>query len=310
MAQQDDGKFAKSLAIFLFLGIALAFTAYQTARGYESAIGTIPAAFLAILCAGTLGLLSVSLRSAVRNSKNTTGLWIGCLIVAGVSFAGNFNSFYTGFIKDELVKTELEAKRISLDEIYRTADVILTDKNFAAFERDIQSMKGQLRAQILNEGNPGLGPKAKEVISRISAALKDPLTVLAAANSSTTALTDLANRYDKQVDEKLSQIRLSRVENGEQRQSAKVANKALYDGAISKVDSSLTEIASKKTSQTQANAISAIEHAVQAYARIGATTKASLPPSIANGFSYNQKLTLVSDKAGSIDNPLTQHVIT
>ena len=93
MSESTDGQAVKSIATFLFLTIALLFTAYQSAIGYERAIGLIPAIFLAVLCAGILGLLSLSLRSRMREGRRTTGIWIGAIVVAAVSFAGNFNAF-------------------------------------------------------------------------------------------------------------------------------------------------------------------------------------------------------------------------
>jgi hypothetical protein len=60
MSVSNDGPIVKSIAVFVFLTIALLFTAYQCAIGYQQAIGRIPAVFLAILCAGILGLGTVN----------------------------------------------------------------------------------------------------------------------------------------------------------------------------------------------------------------------------------------------------------
>ena len=61
MQKEQDGAMLKAMLVLIFMVVALGFTAYQTAKGYESAIGTIPAWLLAFLCAGILGLLTLIL---------------------------------------------------------------------------------------------------------------------------------------------------------------------------------------------------------------------------------------------------------
>lgn len=300
MTDSTDSQAIKSIATFIFLTIALVFTGYQCAIGYERAIGLIPAIFLAVLCAGILGLLSLTLRSRMREGRRTTGIWIGAIIVAAVSFAGNFNAFYTGFIKSELIKKELEGKRNSLDGIQKAAESALADKRFSELERDVAFLKRELRSQILNEGNPGLGPEAKRVIARIESRIGDQLTPERAAGSTTEALTRLADRYDQRIDDKVSAKRIAMVENAEERQKARADNLRLYNDATRAVDGSLTNLASDKSRRSEEDAIAAIEKAVQAYSRIGAVTRASLPDSVS--FEYNRSMTLASDKAGSIDH--------
>ena len=300
MSDSTDEQTLKSIATFAFLTIALLFTAYQCAKGYASAIGPTPAIFLSVLCAGILGLLSVSLRARIREGRSTTGIWIGAIIVATVSFSGNFNAFYTGFIKTELIKKELESKRNSLDGIQKSAESALSDKRFSELERDVSFLQRELRSQILNEGNPGLGPEAKKVISRIEVRIGDQLTPERAAAGTTEALTRLADRYDQRINDKVSAKRIAIVENGEARQKARTDNLRLYTEATRVVDGALTLLASDKSPEVEKDAVAAIEKAVQAYSRIGSVTRASLPDSVP--FEYDRSMTLVSDKAGSIDH--------
>lgn len=300
MDSERDPQMLKSVLLFIFLLTALGFTSYQTAKGYESAIGTIPAWLLAMLCAGMLGVLAMSLRTALRNSEKTALIWLGCFLVAGVSFAGNFNSFYTGFIKNELIKDELEAKRRALDEIHTRSETALADKGFTQLQRDVEALKKQLRAQIVNDGNPGLGPEARLVLKQIEQKLKESFTPEVAADRTTQSLEKLADRYDAQIDAKLEAKRISLVENAVERQKAQLANKGKYAEAIKSVDESLARIALDKSPNSQADAIRSIQKSVEAYSRIGAQTKSSLPTSVS--FDYDTRITLESDKAGSIDH--------
>ena len=163
----------------------------------------------------------------------------------------------------------------------------------------MESLQKQLTAQIVNEGNPGLGPEARKVIKLIEAKLGETLTPQSAGSNTTESLLNLAKRYEASIKEKVEGKRIGLVENATERLKAQVDNKARYDGAIKLVDASLSALASSKSKAVVADAVQAIQEAVAAYSRIGAQTKASLPQNIA--FTYNSKLTLESDKIGSID---------
>ena len=194
MQKEQDGAMLKAILVLIFMVVALGFTAYQTAKGYESAIGTIPAWLLAFLCAGILGLLTLSLKSKLSEGGNTIGIWIGCLIVAGVSFAGNFNSFYTGFIKTELIKDELESKRNALEELQTRSNKVLQDRGYLQLERDVLALDKKLSAQIVNDGNPGLGPIAQGHIKEIEN-LIGPLSPEKAIGRDTKSIEALGQRY-------------------------------------------------------------------------------------------------------------------
>ncbi|RZA09120.1 MAG: hypothetical protein EOO68_01180, partial [Moraxellaceae bacterium] len=131
----------KNLFLLVFIAGACLFTCYQTYQGYKMALGMIPGLAIAILCSGILFLLAITLRTRIKEGGSTLGIWIGCLIVTAVSLPGNFNAFYTGFIRGELVKEELEEKRNSLDEIYSKSQTVLADRSFSALQREIGSLK-------------------------------------------------------------------------------------------------------------------------------------------------------------------------
>jgi hypothetical protein len=223
----------------------------------------------------------------------------GVLVVTAVSLPGNFNAFYTGFIRGELVKEELEEKRTALDEIYSRSQTVLADKSFSSLSSEVEALKQQLRSQIMNEGNPGLGTEAQAVITRLEAKLGDNLTPLYAPSKSPDALKTLADRYDLNIDSKLNARRITMVENAEERKQAEQDNKQAYDKAIALVDDALSGFATEKGTAAQLTAIHAIQESTKIYSRIGATTRASIPDSVP--FEYDKKMTLKSDKIGSID---------
>ncbi|RZJ99417.1 MAG: hypothetical protein EOO43_26340 [Flavobacterium sp.] len=127
----------------------------------------------------------------------------------------------------------------------------------------------------------------------------DKLTPLVASSKKEEDLKKLADGYDKNIDSKLEAKRTAMVENAEERQNALQANKVSYDRAVLLVDNALSKLAVNKGASAQVEAIGAIQESAKTYSRIGATTRASIPESFP--FAYDQKMTLRSDKVGSID---------
>ena len=289
----------KNLMLVIFIAAACIFTCYQTYQGYKMALGTIPSLAIALLCSGILFLLALTLRARIKEGGSTLAIWAGCLIVTLVSLPGNFNAFYTGFIRGELVKEELEEKRTALDEIYSKSQTVLADKSFTSLQSEVVALNQQLRSQIMNEGNPGLGEEAQAVISRLEDKLGDNLTPLFASSKNPEALEKLADRYEQNIASKLDARRMVLVENAEERKKAEQDNKQAYDKAITLVDEALSSFATDKGTAAQNNAIHAIQESAKIYSRIDATSRASILDSVA--FEYDKKMTLKSDKIGSID---------
>jgi hypothetical protein len=293
---QDDSSLLKSVMVLGFLTIALGFSAYQTATGYELDLGKPAAWLLALMCAGILGLLTMSLRSAIRENRSTVGIWIGCLVVSGVSFAGNFNAFYTGFNKGNLIRDELDAKKKKLDSVFVSANLVLADREYLTKENQAKAKMKALRSQILNEGNPGLGPKALVLLTELDALLGRKRNLLVATGSGTAVLTNLADRYEQGVIDDLSALRKISGLNAEERTKTFDEIKQPYKNASDKLDSALKDVSS--TSPTGlANAVVAIQEAVMVHNLIGSKTKASIKEA---DFIYDENLRLEGDKIGKI----------
>lgn len=289
----------RGLGIIILLICTYSFTAYQTYQGYLFAMGFGPAFVLASLCGILLFWLSYTLHNRLKDNSKTWGLWIGCLIVTLVSMPGNFNAFYTGFVRGELVKEELEQKRNNLDELYNKSQKVLADKAFSSLESEVNALKQQLRSQIMNEGNPGLGDAAQSVIARLNAKLNDTLTPLVAAGRDAAALKKLADRYDENIDSKLNAKRVMMVENAEGRKAAEIENLQAYTHAMKLINNALEVFALDKGSTAQAEVIHAIQQSVKAYSSIGAVTRSNLADGVV--FEYDKNITLMSDKVGTID---------
>jgi hypothetical protein len=297
MQRTDDSQTLKAVAVFAFLLVALCFTGYQTANGYKSAIGTLPAILLACLCAGILGLLSLSMRGRLRDGKSTIGIWAGAAIVSGVSFAGNFNAFYTGFIKDELIMREMEQKRSQLVTEYADSQRLLNDMDQERLASQVNGLKSQLRIQILNDGDPGLGAKARKILAQIEFLLHAQLTELAAPNPSRKALEDLANRYDTAVDQLLLSTAQAR-DNAAQKKDTLEKNRRSFEAASTALDQAMAKLASVKSAAAEEAAIAAIEQTVQNYRDIASATAAIVSP---KQFPHDAAFSLESDKVGNID---------
>lgn len=289
----------KNFVLVLFIAIAYCFTAYQTYDGYHIALGKLQAFSIALLCSGCLFFLAMALRARLNKGLGTGAVWGGILVATMVSLPGNFNAFYTGFIRGELVKEELEEKRNALDDVLSRSQTVLADKAFLSLATEIESLKGQLRSQIMNDGDPGLGVEAKKIIAKIEGKLGDSLTPLVAQNKGKEALVALAEKYDQNIDAKLEAKRITMVSNAKERKEAENENKQVYQAAISGIDESLSRLSVEKNSSSYQQSVFAIQEATKAYSRIGAKTAASLPTGYA--FDYDKKMTLKSDKIGNID---------
>jgi hypothetical protein len=166
-------------------------------------------------------------------------------------------------------------------------------------ESEVNSLKKQLRSQIMNEGNPGLGEEAKSIIVRLNSVLGDSLTPLVAQGQDPDSLEKLADRYDQNIDAKLEARRVSMVDNAEGRKKTQEDNLREYTNAMKLTDNALDIFASDKGRMAQVKVINAIQQSAKAYSRIGANTRSSISDDTV--FEYNKRVTLRSDKVGTID---------
>jgi len=171
----SDGAGMFLIISLFFLGISV----YQTAKGYTQMFKG--AAWIMSIGIGIMMLfLAFEMRKRKKRGEKTLGLLMGYFVLAIFSFIGNFNALYTNYYTDSLYETELSNHQRELTEISTYAIEALknADPISLKLKNDVDGLKEQLKTQITNTSDPGIGRKAKVIISDIESALGKELTYL------------------------------------------------------------------------------------------------------------------------------------
>jgi len=268
-----------ALVAFVCLGISF----YQTTLGYKEAFGSIliSGAF-ALVVVSLLFYLNFRLRAARRNSLGAGaigGILTLYFIFTFASFAGNFNAFYTNFMKDELVKTELVQKRDNLNKLQEDAKAALSSQE--ALRPKIEGLTVQLESQIRNPSEPGCGEKCEKILSQIEGLLDTPITRLKGDNKEM-----LIREYKKIIAKELD-VRL-RVVNDESRKEL-----------ISQINKEAAALKPKMEDALQNPSVSGIatlKEIVDKYKEIGNKTKKL----VGESFKYDEEIKVENEEIGKI----------
>jgi hypothetical protein len=161
------------------------FSGYQTFRGYESTLTKVWAIALGFIAALFLFYLTVEFISRrVYGHKSTTPIILALCIIIFISFPANFNSLYNFFTKEKGNLSELAINsawttfdqniKKSKEALSKIPDANLIQNKFSQIENE----RNNLRTQITDMHNPGLGKKAKDHLKRIEALLGQDITSL------------------------------------------------------------------------------------------------------------------------------------
>lgn len=165
------------LIILALICISISFV--QTAIGYEELAGSIFTWLFSLVICLFILLLNFRFREALRNEEALIGIVFFFFIVIAFSFAGNFNAFYSQFMKKELYEEELKEFRSKLTGIEQRSVTALDNSHDAVELRTkVNQARDRLVLQITDKGNPGIGERAKEIIQEIEGYLNQPLTIL------------------------------------------------------------------------------------------------------------------------------------
>lgn len=152
--------------------LAIGFSTFQTAIGYEDAVGSIyMSLILSLIISVSMIALLVALSKKVyyREQEGRGRVMILYLIFASASISANFNTVFSGFIKEDQLATaidELEGKYV---ELQKTASQVIDDADGTSkIIKKAESLKGILQDQIMDPANPGYGDEAKKVAKQIA----------------------------------------------------------------------------------------------------------------------------------------------
>ncbi len=175
-----------------FLGISV----YQTGLGFEQMFGNL--SWIMSFGIGILMLfLAFEMRKRKKRGESAIMPLVGYFVLAIFSFIGNFNALYTRFNKAELYKTELQQHKTELTGVVTASKDALNNLDPASIKlkSDIEELKGQLKMQILDPANPGIGKRARKLIGDIETLLGTRLTTFSGTPD------QLATSYSRNIDE-------------------------------------------------------------------------------------------------------------
>jgi len=176
----------------------------QTAIGYEPLFGSIVTWVVSGIISLFMLRTNFQLRKFLQEGKGVIGILLFYMVIATVSFIGNFNAFYSRFMQEELYDRELREYQEAIPALATESTVALGNtNNYEELERKVKQLTISLKAQITNPGDPGMGKKARAVAAEIEKNLGTKLTKL---NGTPRAM---ATGMENQINDILAQMKTS-----------------------------------------------------------------------------------------------------
>ncbi|MEM9884901.1 MAG: hypothetical protein AAF849_03345 [Bacteroidota bacterium] len=163
------------LAVIAVICVSISFI--QTALGYKLLAGPVFTWLFSLIISAFMLLTNLRLRDNLRKGLAIGGIIAFYCIIAFFSFAGNFNAFYSQFMKDELIENELRVYETQIPAIQQQAiQAVRGTNNAKEVEMKVNQLKYSLESQILDPANAGFGEKATEIKQEIESILGTNLT--------------------------------------------------------------------------------------------------------------------------------------
>ena len=192
------------LAILAILLISVSF--YQTWLGLEQIFGG-SSFVIALVLSLILLFLLWQIRRAKLNGASTASLgWI-YFFFALFCFVANFNALYTRFMRTDIYTTELRDINEKFNNLENDVEAKL---NYSVTNpKTRQEIVGELnglRMQITDPKNQGKGQQSNIILSRIESKLGSKLTPLTPISNNAAGYSDLADRYEQQIIQKMENL--------------------------------------------------------------------------------------------------------
>lgn len=161
---------------FLLYSIAIVFALigiYHGALGFYSIMDT---PFMAWAFMGAIGicmfLMDIKLKSELENARRTSAILRITTVyffVACVNMLGNFNTFFTKPIKEELIAKEREALKTGLTGLASFANAKIEEHtDMQRFTQKVNNELGNLKNEITDPKNQGIGNESIAILNRLS----------------------------------------------------------------------------------------------------------------------------------------------
>ena len=175
---KDDGGGLRFLITAVITVICLGISFYQVTIGYKDLVGNYwLSGLISLVIVLILFYLAYEIREQRRQNQSIAKYLIAYLVFVLFSFAGNFNAFYTQFMKGELLKAELIEKHDAFSKLREDAKLAL-ESSTQDISPQINQLVSQLSSQIRNPSEPGCGSKCEEVLITLEGLLGTKITRL------------------------------------------------------------------------------------------------------------------------------------
>lgn len=192
------------LAFLAVLLISVSF--YQTWLGLDQIFGG-SSVVIALVLSLILLFLLWQIRLVKLTGGSSTGLsWI-YFFFAAFCFIANFNALYTRFMRTDIYVNELTDIKIKYNNLETDVEAKLNFEvdNQKARQEIVGELNG-LRMQITDPKNQGKGEQSNIILARIEKKLGGKLTPLTPISNTPQGYSDLADRYEQQIIQKMENL--------------------------------------------------------------------------------------------------------
>ena len=286
-----------TIALVTLSALTLTYAGFQTFKGYYIDLGFVNSLILSIILTLAMFVLSMSMRHELKKGGNHSKLILSLTLyglAALFSFFGNYNSFYTAFMRDSVIRNELQEKLIILEEQKAAVAKILSDPVSEKRRNEVEALVDQLKTQIQSVFEPGLGAKAQEILARLERLLGTQLTILKPGDNSAQQLKILADQYESLIRRALTKDETLNQRQYIQKNESKLELTKNIDLILADLKSDSVLMA-ESSDQTREQAKKHIQMAVSLYKEVGAQLK-----KFDSSYSYDPNLRLKNTNVGMI----------
>jgi hypothetical protein len=295
--EESENDSIRTVALVTLSALTLLYAGFQTFKGYYIDLGFINSLVLSIILTLAMFVLSMSMRHELKTGGNPSRLVLSLILyglAALFSFFGNYNSFYTAFMRDSVIRNELQEKLIILEEQKASVAKVLADPVAEKRRNELEALVDQLKTQIQSAFEPGLGTKAQEILARIERLLGTQLTRLKPGDNSPQQLKIMADQYEALVSRALKKDELLNERRYIEKTELKLELMKNIDMTLADLKSDSVLMA-ESSDQVREQAKKHIQTAVSLYKEVGAQLKKFDP-----SYSYDPGLRLKNTNVGMI----------
>lgn len=297
--------FIAILTLSLFLSALGAYAFYKGYYDFLEKEKLVTLCFAVVLFIWLM-LTNYSFWVCIRNEESKFKVILSYIVIAIFTFAANFNFVYSRAIGNELLEKELEEKSMAIEEIRNRAGSELKNKTAENLKNAVDIKVEQLVMQIENPQEPGIGTKAKGIISEIESLLEQKLTVLVqktfkpGAILTTDELNELkvtAEKYKEMIYVVLNK-KIASMNDGEIYKYANEINDK-SNNTIENLRNALGKLRVEESTESIDNAKKTLQEAVETYRSTGLRLKDLLKD---KSFKFNENMSVNNIEIGKISH--------